>query len=226
MKNKIITSYFVAAFLIGSLLKADAQKLEYGIRFMPTFSAFKIYTPTSGIVKGNVSFGYGVEHLFAYNFTKRFALQAEFLYSDLSLKYKEADAERKIHLRYINIPILFSVNTNRYKTVNVNIVVGPQVGFLVESNIRTLNGDRTNNPNAVLLVKTGDLGLAYGAGIDFGLNKSRCLRLGLGFRGTYGLIDISDHKVELAESYYLLNRTHVKTYSAYISLSFLFGKKG
>lgn len=207
------------------VLNANAQKLEYGMRFMPTLTVFKVYTPSAGTTDAKPSFGYGVEQFFAYNFSKHFALQGEFLYSDLSLKYKEGDAERKIHLSYIHLPVLFSVNSNRYKTVNVNAVVGPQFAFKAESNILTLNGSKENNSNAVLAIKTLDLALVYGVGIDFGLNKSRQFRLSVGFRGTYGLTDISKSSAPLpTESYYILKRTHLQTYSAYVGVSFLFGK--
>jgi hypothetical protein len=75
----------------------------------------------------------------------------------------------------------------------------------------------------VLAVKKGDLGVAYGAGLSFGLTPAKTFRLGIGFRGVYGLIDISDNNNALADdSYYLLDRSHIKTYSGYVGLSFLF----
>jgi hypothetical protein len=75
----------------------------------------------------------------------------------------------------------------------------------------------------VLAVKKGDLGFAYGAGIDFGLNPAKSFRLGIGFRGVYGLFDISDNNRNLnTESYYLLGKTHVKTYSGYAGISYIF----
>ncbi|MBK5284842.1 MAG: PorT family protein, partial [Bacteroidia bacterium] len=61
------------------------------------------------------------------------------------------------------------------------------------------------------------------AGVDFGLNASQTFRLGLGFRGVYGLFDISDNSQTLADdSFYVLDRSHVKTYAGYIGFSLLF----
>ena len=72
-------------------------------------------------------------------------------------------------------------------------------------------------------VKTGDIGFAYGAGVDFGLNPSQTFRLGLGFRGVYGLFDISDDSGSLSnDSFFVLEKTHVKTYSGYLGFSLLF----
>jgi hypothetical protein len=70
-------------------------------------------------------------------------------------------------------------------------------------------------------VKSGDFGFAYGAGLDFSLGGYTSL--GVGFRGVYGLVDISDNSHSTAtDDYYVLDRTHVKTYSGYIGLSFGF----
>jgi hypothetical protein len=72
-------------------------------------------------------------------------------------------------------------------------------------------------------VRKSDLGLAYGAGVDFGLNATYTTRLGVGFRGVYGLLDISDNNTSTSsDTYYVLDRTHLKTYSAYLGVSFLF----
>jgi len=72
-------------------------------------------------------------------------------------------------------------------------------------------------------VKKGDLGFAYGAGLDFGLDQENMVRLGLGFRGVYGLLDISDDsKTQTNDKYYVLDRTHIKTYAVYMGLSVLF----
>ncbi len=81
----------------------------------------------------------------------------------------------------------------------------------------------TLNLDPVLSVKKGDLGLAYGAGFDFGLDPENKIRLGLGFRGVFGLLNISDDsKTQETNSYYVLDKTNIKTYSVYMGLSVLF----
>lgn len=225
MKNskfKLIIYSSVAALLFVTTSKADAQRIEFGVRFMPTVSSFDLKSSSGGTIKGEATLGYGVGALLGFNFSDHLGVQGEVVYSSLNQKYKEADVERKINLKYLNIPLLLSFNSNKLAPVNFNIVAGPQIGISVGSAVFISGGDGTNS-QALIAVKKGDLGLAYGAGFDFGLTPSGTFRLGLGFRGVYGLFDISDNNTSTTtESYYVLDRTHIKTYSAYAGLSFVF----
>ena len=97
-----------------------------------------------------------------------------------------------------------------------------RIGISVGSELFTSDGGDPDN-EAVLSVKKGDLGFAYGAGFDFGLNTAKTFRLGIGFRGVYGLIDISDNSNNNStNSYYVLDKALIKTYSVYLGASFLF----
>ena len=224
MKN--LNKNIAAAAVIVSLLlcfnKLEAQKMEFGLRFMPTFSSFEVFTPGNGRQIGDYTNGYGFGAILGYNFTDHIGIQGEVIYSAIGQKYTEVDVERKINLRYVNIPLLLSINTGKSKVVNFNLVGGPQIGISVGSSIFTSN-DGTDNSNAVLDVKKGDLGVAYGAGLDFGVNSERTIRIGLGFRGVQGLFDISGNNATLStDGYYLLDRSKVKTYAVYAGLSILF----
>jgi Outer membrane protein beta-barrel domain len=158
--------------------------------------------------------------LLGVNLWEHVGIQGEVIYSTISQKYKESNSEREINLKYLNIPVLLSLNTGKTKIVNLNLVAGPQVGISVGS---SLSGIGTDTSNAVLSVKKGDLGLAYGAGLDFGINSERTVRVSLGFRGVFGLFDISDNSQTITtDSYYLLDRTHIQTYAGYAGISFLF----
>ncbi len=212
----------ITALLFSVTSKANAQKTEFGLRFMPTISALDMKTSSGGTVSGQATFGYGVGAFLGYNFSDHVGIQGEVIYSSTTQKYKEQDRENKINLKYVNIPLLFALNTNKTGQVNFNIVAGPQIGISVGSNVFT-SGDNGDNTQAILDVKKGDLGLAYGAGADFALIQSGALRLGIGFRGVFGLLDISNNnRSTTTNSYYVLDRTHLKTYSAYAGLSFLF----
>ena len=180
--------------ILAFALKADAQKkVELGFRYMPTISQFEMNTSSGGVVKGEATLGYGIGAFLGFNFTNHVGLQGEIIYSSVSQKYKEQEVERKITLKYINIPLLFSLNTNKSGPVNLNLVGGPQIGLNVGSDVNTSGGNGTYTSQAVLSVKKSDIGVAYGAGIDFALNESQTFRLGLGYRGVIGLIDISDN---------------------------------
>lgn len=223
LKSKIISciSILVIAFVFAS--KADAQSTEFGVRFMPTVSAFDLQTSSGGTIKGEATLGYGIGALLGFNFSDHIGVQGEFIYSSYNQKYTEQDVEHKINLKYINIPLMLSLNTNKSGPVNLNLVGGPQIGISVGSDVFTSGGNDASDSQPVVSVKKGDLGLAYGAGVDFGLNPSGKFRLGLGFRGVYGLLDISDNNSSnTTDSYYVLDRTHIKTYSVYTGLSLLF----
>lgn len=221
--NKIVMSVFVAMLLMVFATSTKAQNAEFGFRFMPTFSSFEMKTSEGGTVNGQVTLGYGFGVFLGYNFTEHAGIQGEIIYSSITQKYKDKDIERKINLRYLNIPLLLSLNTGKTKPVNLNLVLGPQLGIRVGSSVFSSGGDGTNTTSAVLSVKKGDVGFAYGAGVDFGLNSSNTMRFGVGFRGVYGLFDVSDNSTSATtNSYYILDRTHIKTYSAYFGLSFLF----
>lgn len=221
-KNIILKFLPAIALLFACTYHVDAQKGEFGLRLMPTFSAFELQTSSGGKVKGEVTLGFGIGALLGFNFSEHIGVQGEVIYSSVSQKYKEQDVERRVNLRYLNIPLLLSLNTGKTKLVNLNIVGGPQIGISAGSNLFTTGGDNST-PKAVLSVKKGDIGLAYGAGLDFGINPSRTFRLGLGYRGVLGLFDISDNSNSIAtDAYYILDRTHVNTKAAYIGMSLLF----
>jgi hypothetical protein len=131
--------------------------------------------------------------------------------------------QRKIDLKYVNVPLLLSLNTDKSKLVNLNVVVGPQFGINVGSSITTSGQYSSNNKQPVLSVRKNDVGIAYGAGLDFGLNAARTIRLGVGYRAVMGLLDVSNNNQTLTtDSYYVLDRSHIKSHSAHAGLSIMF----
>ncbi|MEP7264227.1 MAG: porin family protein [Bacteroidota bacterium] len=223
LNSKVISTIALFSIFFLSILKSEAQSAEIGLRFMPTFSSFDTQDGAGGTIKGEITLGYGAGAFVGFNFTEYIGIQGEIIYSSISQKHKDKSGiERKISLKYYNIPILFSLNTGKTKIINVNVVAGPQIGIKAGSNTTSTGGDGTASASAVLAVKKNDFGFAYGAGLDIALNEARTVRFGLGFRGVYGLFDISDNSSTLAnDSYYLLDRTKIKTYSAYVGLSVL-----
>ena len=216
----VALSLFVLLAFVPQIL--NAQKGEFGVRFMPTISSLDVQSSSGGQISGDATVGFGAGIFLGFNFSDNFGLQGEAIYSTLNQKYTEDDVEKEIKLEYINIPLLLSFNTGKLKPVNFNVVAGPQIGISVGSELFTSDGGDPDN-EAVLSVKKGDLGFAYGAGFDFGLNAAKTFRVGLGFRGVYGLIDISDNSNNNStNSYYVLDKAHIKTYSVYLGVSFLF----
>ncbi len=223
-KKYILTSITLLAIVLMTTINAEAQKkVEFGIRYMPNISSFDMKTSSGGTVSGTATLGHGVGAFLGFNFTDNFGIQGEIIYNSFSQKYKDMDVVQQVNLKYVNIPLLLSLNTGKSKIVNLNIVAGPQIGISVGSSINTSGNNGTYSSNASLSIKKSDFGFAYGGGLDFGINPSRTLRLGLGYRGVVGLVDISNNsQTTSTDSYYIVEKTHLKSNSGYIGLSIMF----
>jgi hypothetical protein len=154
--------------------------------------------------------------------SKHIGLQLECNYNTISQTYKDQNLERQVHINYIDVPLLLSLSTDKSKCVNFNVVVGPQFGINAGSSI-TSNGTSASSDtvHALLAVKQGDVGVAYGAGLDFCLNKARTIRLDIGFRGVYGLVNIDSENIA-PDTYNVLVKASRKSYAGYAGLTFLF----
>ena len=64
-------------------------------------------------------------------------------------------------------------------------------------------------------------GVAYGAGLEFALDKAHTVRLDLGYRGFYGLVDADGYKSN-ADTYNVIVTAKRKTNGAYIGFTVLF----
>ena len=221
LKSNYCTLIFLTLLMIGSVSNSWSQSFEFGVRYMPTFSNLDVRSSSGGKVTVDGNFGYGIGALLGVNVSSHVGIQGEVIYSSVNQKYKEEDTDRRINLKYINIPLLITLNTGKTNAINFNVVAGPQLGLSVGSEIYSSGNGTTITP--VLAVKKGDIGFAYGAGIDFGLSSSSGARLGLGYRGVTGLFDISDDSATINnDSYYVLDKAHIRTNAFYIGLSFLF----
>src|SRR4030095_5166176 len=98
-KNRIIMGVTLVLLVLVSGSKANAQKGEIGLRFMPTITDFVMHTSSGHTVSGEAQLGYGFGVFGGFNFTDHVGIQAEVIYSSLSQKYKESDIEREINLR-------------------------------------------------------------------------------------------------------------------------------
>ena len=201
--------------------KSDLATFYLGARVMPTFTKFDVVSLDNGAAKTTFVVGYGIGGLLGFNFSNNVGMQLEVIYSSLSQKFTDKSLERRIDLSYIHIPLLLVLNTDASKAVNLNIAVGPQVGINTGSSIENEGSNGVDTVQAVIAVKPADFGLAYGAGLDFKLSSS--LSLDIGFRGVYGVLDISDkNNTATTNQYYILDRSHVKTYAGYAGLRLLF----
>ncbi len=202
-------------------LDGDLHRVEFGFRFMPTFSHFNMQTTSGGTVKSEVTLGYGVGGMIAFNFSKHVGIQGELMYNSLSQKYKDENLDRKINVRYFNIPLMISLNTNKTGPINFNLVAGPQLGINAGSSISSSSGNGTDTMTTVIALKKSDFGFAYGAGLEFALNEMHTMRFDIGFRGVYGLMNISKSSTQNSDTY-SIKKANVRTESLYLGFTFLF----
>lgn len=204
----------------------ELRKLELGVRYMPTFSALDFNTYNNEVVQGTLTLSHGWAGVLGINFTKNIGIQAEVDYYELSQKYQDFGLERQVNIKYYNIPLLVSLNTDKTQAVNLNLVGGPQFGLnagseVIESSNRPENG--SDSLKAVIAIKEGDVGLAYGAGLEFMLNDSHTIRLDLGFRGFYGLVDMTSEEVNRSNgTYNIIVKASRQTFAGYGGLTLLF----
>jgi hypothetical protein len=210
---------------MGENERATLRHGEFGIRYMPTFSNLELQRSSGELVDGQFTMTHGWGVMLGFNFTRNIGLQAEVNYNRSSQEFMDRTSNRKVNLSYLNIPLMLSLNTNKSAPLNFNFVAGPQYALNVDSNIEggLANGNGSvDTVRAVVKVKTGDVGLAYGAGLEVMLNKNRTIRFDIGFRGYYGWVDIKTDSSDDPNTFNVVVQRSRKTYSGYAGISFLF----
>lgn len=196
--------------------------VELGVRFMPTFSSFDMKTSAGGTVTSEVTLGFGFGAVLAINFTEHIGIQGELIYNALSQKFKDQSLQREINVRYINVPVLLSLNTGKSKPINLNLVAGPQFGMSLGSSTKSSGGGATDTLTTVFAANNTDVGLAYGLGLGIMLNQTHSIRFDVGYRGILGFMNISNTSNGTTGTAFILDKATVRTNAAYVGLSLLF----
>ncbi|MGB3076480.1 MAG: porin family protein [Chitinophagales bacterium] len=222
---KRITISVLVILMSFTFFKSNAQvpgKFYLGARFMPTISDFKVSQSNGDLYKTQAVIGYGFGGLLGVNLTDHVGLQGELLYSPLAQDYVDnMNVNRRITLNYVNIPLLLVLNTNSSSPVNLNFAVGPQFGILAGSSFDATGSAEGDTITAVFAAKPADIGIAYGAGLDFSIVPN--FSIDIGYRGVIGLVDVSDQSKSITtDQYYLLDRSHLMTYAVYAGVKFKF----
>lgn len=198
------------------------RRVELGARYMPTFTALNVRTSNGEVIRGDFSMSQGYGGVLAVNLDRHVGLQAEVNYSQAMQKYKDNNLDRQVDVSYLNIPLMLSLNTNKRLPVNLNVVAGPQFGINVGSSVKTTNGPRgQDNVQTTVAASPADLGLAYGAGLEFALNRSHTIRFDLGYRGMYGLMDIGARQVS-SDAYTIFVKGSRRSNAGYAGLTLCF----
>lgn len=129
-------------------------------------------------VKYDSKIGFHLGLLGHIHLKKQFALQPELSYSTQGAKYSVAGIENKLHLGYINVPVMLQYMFDN----GFRLQAGPQVGFLAtaKSEANNVKVDVKDDLNKV------DFAVGFGAGY-----VSPKSGFGIDARYNLGLTDIS-----------------------------------
>jgi hypothetical protein len=194
-----------------------------GFRYQPSFSEMNFRTEAGDAVEAQFEISHGWGGSINYFFSNWVGMHLELMGSRQQYNFTENERDRSVSLSYVTIPLLLSLNTNYGAPVNLNITGGPYFGLNTGARVETTgetNG--TTQAEAVAIIRPLDVGAAYGAGLDFGFGRNRWIHLNIGYRGTYGLIDINDVKAEASGDQFqiIAPRARTRTNGAYVGLMF------
>ncbi|MDI1354169.1 MAG: porin family protein [bacterium] len=194
---------------------------EFGVRYMPTFSTLNLTAYDGSVIHGTATLSHGFGLMLGFNLSKHVGIVGELDYLQVSQNYVDRNLSNSLKVKYINIPVLLSLNTNKKGVVNLNVVAGPQFGYNVGSNLNTTGHESTDTLRAVVAVKQSDIGIAYGIGLELALNTAHTFRFDGGYRAFYGLVDT--HSMTIANGTYNVNvDPSRKNFGFYAGLTFLF----
>jgi hypothetical protein len=174
--KKILLSTFV---LIIIATAANAQGFRLGVKAGANLNKIQGQSFNDGY-----NLGYQLGGFSEIDFTDKFGIQPEVLFSQSKTKYEQNTSAAyqfsnlksgdNIRLDYLTIPVLLRINSGKLLT----FLVGPQFGIMVNNHETTVE----NGKNAF---KNGDFGMAGGLQLNLKL-------LRLYGRYNVGLADISD----------------------------------
>jgi len=95
-----------------------------------------------------------------FEITDEFSFQPELVYSMQGKKYVNGDDEFNFNFDYLNLPLMGKY----YVTDEINIQLGPQIGFLMNAEEETVSGGNSDSRDVKKDLNNIDFGLNFGAG--------------------------------------------------------------
>ena len=224
IKSVALTALVALVFSSNIVIQAQTEtenRGEFGIHFMPSFTKIDVRDSQGNVIPGSISLQPGFGILLGFNISNHIGIQGEINYLSISQKYTDASVDREVKIRYINVPILLTLNTDKSKQFNMNVVAGPEFGFNTGASINSTGTEGTDTLQAVVVLKKGNVGFAYGAGLEFAMNKSRSCFFELGYRGFYSFVDVTT-TVNSEEKYNAVVELPRNRNSVYIGLTVQF----
>lgn len=187
MKNQITKVFFLATIFACIALTSIAQSdkvwsvgPELGLNFSK-FGKDADYTDyNAGLLAGG---------FVTYSITNTYAFTAKVLFSQKGAADNEGSFDNKVHLNYVEIPVLARIFFNREGTVRPNVFLGPSFGFLNGASVKIDDGDYEKLDDYKDSYNTFDLGISAGLGVN--VRVANEMYLIIDARYTYGLSDVS-----------------------------------
>ena len=121
-----------------------------------------------------------------YNFSPQFAIQPELLYIMKGAKHGSGDAEEKMKLDYLEVPLMFKFAIPSQGNFKPCLFAGPSFGFLMSAKHEEA-GESVDIKDDV---KSMDMGLSFGGG--FGVAMAAGGMVTFDVRYTMGMSSIDD----------------------------------
>ena len=118
-----------------------------------------------------------------------FALQAEALYSQKGAQFESEGFESKVRLNFLEVPVLARFSTPASNGSSFHVFAGPSFGFKLSAEaVDSFEGEEETT-DLDDDVKSFDLGLVIGAGVEFG-------KFVIDGRYSWGMTDLNNDDTE------------------------------
>jgi hypothetical protein len=192
MKKQIVrislSAFLAITISIGAFAQGSDRTWSIGPEVGVNFSKWGGDADESDYNTGLLAGGF-----ITYSIRETYGFTAKILFSQKGAAgdgfYEGEEGDTKLHLNYIEIPVLARVFFNREGTVRPNVFLGPSFGFLTGAKVKLEDGDYESIDNYDDAFNTFDLGLAAGLGLNIRVAEEMYLIVDA--RYTYGLSDIS-----------------------------------
>jgi hypothetical protein len=167
---KKILLVFVCAVAIATTSEAQVR---FGFKGGANFGNL-----TGDIEGTKMKLGFNAGAVAKISINEAFSVQPELVYSNQGATAEEGDIDIKLHMNYINIPVMFQYNISGFM-----LETGPQIGFLASAKAKA-EGESQDIKD---MFKSTDF--SWGIGIGYQMSGSG---LGLNARYNIGLGKIND----------------------------------
>jgi hypothetical protein len=186
MKNQILklslAMFFVAGLSAASYGQSSDKTWSIGPELGVNFAKFGKDADDTDYNTGLILGGF-----LTYSIRNTHAFTAKVLFSQKGAE--DESSNTKVHLNYVEVPVVLRVFFNRDGAVRPNVFVGPSFGFLTGVKGKVGDGDYEDVPNYEDTYENFDLGLGFGFGLNVRVANETYFIIDT--RYTYGISDIA-----------------------------------